>query len=308
MKRFGCFRPVCKGYSMLMDDTMAHPPARPKLSDPESCGEDHGYNLSRVTEIARLHCGDCEQYHITTPLNRLAGQSGWNGKARKILIEFVRQFLTERRLAANRIDIVIAGAADTSILASCAHAASTIAGVKPENVHFTVLDKCETPLMLCCDFAQVHGLNVVTSPVDLTTLVKPYSADVIIMHNTLSFIPQIHRAAILRECAKWLKPNGRIALWVSLFRESGSRQAQRSIDVSRRIRTMIEAGALIINEPMAQFIGRLDKLVDMPRANPHDFGSMADLQSLLTETQLSVSSIETFDRHALVVLGQQQAV
>jgi len=285
---------------------MAEPPAWPKLSDPESCGEDHGYNLSRVTGIARLHCGDCEQYHITTPLNRLAGLSGWNGKAREILIEFVRQFLTERQPVTGRIDIVIAGAADTSILASCAHAASAV--VKPDlaNVHFAVLDKCETPLVLCRDFAQIHQLQLVASAVDLSKPARSYPADLIVMHNTLSFLPPSDRIAILRECAKWLKPDGRIVLWVSLSHESGSQKVQRSITVGARIRAMLEAGTLTINEPLTQFNHRLDMLVDVPRANPYDFSSMADFKHLLAETNLPILSIDTFDQSKLMS-SQSQA-
>lgn len=301
------------GNSMLMDDAMTGLPARPRLSDPGSCGEDHGYNLSRVTEIARLHCGDCEQYHVTTPLNRLVGQSGWNGKARKILIEFSQQFLIERRPVASRIDIVIAGAADTSILASCAHAAS-VAGPDLTNLHFTVLDKCETPLVLCRDFAQIHQLQLVASAVDLTKTAKSYPADLIVMHNTLSFLPPSDRITTLRECVKWLKPDGRLVLWVSLSQETSSQKVQRSIEVGSRIRAMLEAGTLAINEPLAQFTDRLDALVDVPRANPYDFASMADFKHLLAGTKLPIVSIDTFDQskpqssqsqtsHVLAVLG-----
>ena len=272
---------------------------RPKLSDPVSCGEDHIYNLSRVTAIAKVHCGDCENYHITTPVFRLTGRCAWNEGARTVLTGFMQDFLTERTPGVDPIDIVIAGAADTSILASCAHAANTVTNGNLESVHFTVLDKCETPLELCRDFAQVHGLNICTSAVDLTKTVKTYSADVIILHSVLAFIPQPTQAAFLRECGRWLKPGGRIFLWNSLTLEHDPRAKQSRVDVSNRIRAMIEAETVTINEPVAQFIDRLNHLIEVPRGI-HRIASTADIHQLLNEVGLPVLSVETFDLKRVV--------
>lgn len=290
-------------------------PGGPKLSDPVSCGEDHVYNLARVTAIAKVHCGDCENYHITTPVFRLTGRCAWNEGARTALTRFVQNFLNERASGDDPIDIVVAGAADTSILASCAHAASIATSGNLEHVHFTVLDKCETPLELCRDFAQVHGLKIHTSAVDLTKLTNTYPADVIILHSVLAFIPQPAQAALVRECGKWLKPGGRIFLWNSLTLEHDPRAKQSRVDVSNRMRAMIEAETVTINEPVAQFIDRLNHLIEVPRGI-HRVASTADLHNLLAEVGLPVLSVEIFDLkravpghpsmnrpHVLAVLG-----
>ena len=302
-----------------MNNAMSEPDARPKLSDPTNCGEDHVYNLSRVTAIAKVHCGDCENYHITTPVFRLTGRCAWNEGARTVLTGFVQSFLAGRTPSGDPIEIVIAGAADTSILASCAHAANFATNGNLEDVRFTVLDKCGTPLELCRDFAQLHGLKVDAFAADLTRLVRAYPADVIVLHSVLAFIPQSCHAALLRECGRWLKPGGRIFLWNSITPEHGPRAKHSRIEVSNRMRAMIKAEAVTINEPIAQFIGRLDHLIEVPRGI-HRIASTAAVHHLLAEVGLPVISAETFNLvrtvpdqpsmirpHMLAVLGPPNA-
>src|SRR5262245_40257846 len=130
------------------------------LSDPHSCGEDLDYNLLRATQIGPTLCGPCADYHVLFPARRLTGRVNGLETDRPDLIATVGREVAARAAAGRpAIDILIAGSADTGVLATCAHAAFAAAPDAIASVRFTVLDLCGTPLELCRDFAARHRLT-----------------------------------------------------------------------------------------------------------------------------------------------------
>src|SRR5689334_17028387 len=107
------------------------------ITDPITCGEDHLYNLVLATTYASTLCGTCANYHATISLSRITGTSGWAGIARQSLIRFISNFLGQED---DSRDILIAGAGDTSILATCAHAVATKGPRHIEATRFHILD------------------------------------------------------------------------------------------------------------------------------------------------------------------------
>lgn len=273
--------------------------AEPDLSDFTTCGEDHLYNLSRASRIAPSRCTDCLDYHLTISASRLTGRSSWNRGARPPLVGFVREFLTARAAAASgRIDVVVAGAADTSTLATCAHAAVMAGADIFHRVRFTVLDKCGTPLELCKDFAARHGLNLETEAVDFTRPMPVYPADLIVLHAILVYLPPASHVEFLRQCGRWLKPGGRAFLWNSLVLENSPKDWKHRAGVGAEMRAIVErevaSGRLSLHEPLESYCKRFDRMTDMPRVGAARFSSELALGALLAEAGLPVFS---FDRH-----------
>ena len=107
-----------------------------------------------------------------------------------------------------RLDIVIAGSADTGAPATVAHAVALLGDEALQRCRFTVLDLCPTPLLLCKHFAQEHGLDFAYEAVDLTAPGKTFPADIIVMHSVFRLIQSRLQPAVLEELGSWLKPGG----------------------------------------------------------------------------------------------------
>jgi hypothetical protein len=165
-------------------------------------------------EIAPRLCGDCSDYHITKVANRLAGATSWSDRTRPYLIESLRPLLAALLESAGApVDIVIAGAANTAVFATCAHTAATLGGDMLARTRFTVLDLCDTPLTLCRDFAGRFDLKISTRAVDFVKTADVFPADLILLHSILNFIPFDAHLGFLDKLGDWLKPRGRILCW-----------------------------------------------------------------------------------------------
>jgi hypothetical protein len=282
----------------------ATPPLQvPGIADPETCGEDHYYNLGRVTEIARTYCGDCEEYHVTTAANRLTKRTGWSRGTRPAMVGAVRQCLVaQAETTAGPLDVTIAAAADTSILAACAHAAWTAGAAVFARTRFTVIDKCRTPLELCRDFAARHGLRVELATMDLTQPDRAFPSDAIVLHSVLTFLPPNTRVPFLHTCSSWLKQGGRICAWTGLKQGYDSREQLEAVRIAKEMRALVEAGLVSgqvkLNEPAETFLARLEHMTEKRRGGLHQIASVDDVRSLLAESGLQVCSFEQFD-HAI---------
>jgi hypothetical protein len=124
---------------------------------------------------------------------------------------FVRDIVGETAGASTGpLRIVIAGAADTGILATCAHAVSSLGPDVAARVAYTVIDLCMTPLALCETFARRHGLSVDLHRADLCKMDITIPSDLVVLHSILSYLPATHHHATIRELRRWLKPRGRM--------------------------------------------------------------------------------------------------
>ena len=87
---------------------------------------------------------------------------------------------------------LIAGAADSRLFGLVAQ---TVAGL-PSAI--TVVDRCQTPLLVCRRYAERHGLAVATIEADIAQALPGGSYDMALAHLTLMFVPvaaQAGRAA-----------------------------------------------------------------------------------------------------------------
>lgn len=155
-------------------------------------------------ELAQQRCGSCKNFHMLWPYLRLAGASG--GDVGAPLIHSV----LSRLLSQSGQKILIAGCADTGLLAVVARAANS-------DTNITVLDRCETPLELCRRFARRWALPTQIVHLDLTELTAQASFDVVFVHMLLQFIPANRQLDVLSRMRRSLRPDGRLVL---VFRTS----------------------------------------------------------------------------------------
>ena len=191
----------------------------------------------------------------------------------------------------------MAGAADSGLLAVCAHAANLCLGDASQGVRFIVLDRCPTPLALCDDYAAVNDLTLSVQEIDLVSTLKSYPADIILLHSLLAFIPHRDHEPLLRKLASWLKPQGRI-IFSTEVRSPDKREgykARRSLR-AEQIRAAVKSGAFVVNEPLHVFYARLES-VDAERSNhAFDFETADEVHDFIVRTGLKlVSSERIFD-------------
>jgi len=163
--------------------------------------EDLAGNLRLVEALAPIHCKSCSGYHLARARKRLAAPEALD---RAEIVELIRVRAVQHGTA-DPFDVLIAGSADTNLLATAAEAV-------PGAVRalYTVLDHCRTPLAVCEAFARDHGLQLQTHQVDMGTPADVFAADVIVVHSLLRFLPRSLHLGNLRAMRQWLKPGGAI--------------------------------------------------------------------------------------------------
>lgn len=100
--------------------------------------EDLPQLAAEAWEVADRFCGSCKNLHLLWPYYRLAGSPGQD-------VSFIHPVL-KRLFSSPGRSVLIAGCADTGLLALAARAAHADTAI-------TVVDRCETPLELCRRFA-----------------------------------------------------------------------------------------------------------------------------------------------------------
>lgn len=219
-------------------------------------------NLPRLARLAyeasALHCGDCRNYHLTTPYLRALGIGGLGPEfAWEIQVETLLRAVEGR----STVRWLLAGAADAGLLGLIEGVAARLPGTAH---HITIVDRCDTPLALCRDHAASLGRDIVTMRGDLRDHQAPDSADVVLMHFTTVFVPEAERVAFIRHASTWLAAEGRLA--IALFYDrpetasspSGSNAAVRSWRAGV-IRAEAAAGTFDPPEDVETFVGRLDQ-------------------------------------------------
>ena len=262
------------------------------LADRTTCGQNYYRNLYLATEIAGKSCGDCADYHATVTIGRITDSSGWAGGMRDSLINFVSGEAQRRKSADLGLSVLIAGAADTSTLACSAHAVLMSGEDVFRKADFTVIDRCETPLVLCREFALEHHINLFAETQDLALPSRGFNADLVIFHTVFSFIPAEYHVAILQRAGTWLNPGGKIYLWngLQIDNQDQSRNARR-LD-NAEILSRIRSGEVAIGEDIKIFEKRLENRVDRPRpgGKPNMHPSAEYFDTLLERAKLTVLS------------------
>lgn len=280
----------------------------PSLLDPATCGEDLAHMASRMSELAPALCEGCAAYHLRFVLTRCATADKSVAVDRPLLVSHVQQILGSRlSRSSDPLDIVIAGAADTGILATCAHAAAAMNAETLSRCRFTILDRCTSPLTLCQEFASRHALAARTAQVDLAAIEQNFDADVIMIHSLLRFLSRQQQLALLRKLDTWLKPGGRIILSQSIRRASASHRKSEAV----RWRSLIEMASAAVSSGQIKITDTaLSLLDDMHEANqiyeeqPGEIASLDDLQQLVAVAGLQVEAVKVISKEVPVTATQ----
>jgi hypothetical protein len=261
------------------------------LADPDLCGEDIAYNAQRAVELAPRLCVRCEDFHMAHALRRASGPASGILLDRAKMIELVGRVIAGH--GGGPVDILVAGAADTGLLALCAHAAFMAGPDTFRRARFTVLDLCETPLELCRDYARRHGLALRAEAVDLMETTQTYATDVFLHHSLFNFVPPDVRVRVLRKFGQWLTPGGRIVFSTSV-NAPGTREKTNAFraEFYGRIRSMIETREINLPESKSRFEARLDNNRGRMEQLYLNDGSDAQLRELFAAAGLSVDSFE----------------
>jgi hypothetical protein len=250
------------------------------LADPATRGEDLLHNYRLATAIAPEICKGCARYHINFTLGRLARLRTPYGSDNDEFAEALDRFA--RTPSAGPLTTLILGAADTGVPALVAH--SLLVAGAADHSEFVLVDVCGTPLRLCRDFAERHGLRLRTVEADVIALEEVVSADLIVAHSLLRFIPIEARVDCLRRWQRWLKPGGRLVVSNTFAPRSGR---DTGSPYSEGLRDLVLRGAIELAEPKERFLARLHR----PPPWPVTALTEADLVGLFDEAGLVVESM-----------------
>jgi hypothetical protein len=270
--------------------------ALPPLLDPVTCGEDLAQLASRMTEIAPDHCAGCSEYHIRFAVTRCVSPFDKSVAVdRALIIRHIREVLSKRAgLSPDPLSILIVGASDTGVLATCAHAAATLGSSLLSRCRFTVLDRCPSPLLLCSEFADRHGLRLRTVEADLANLGENFPADLIICHSSLRFRERRGQIGLLKKIDSWLAPLGRIILSQSL-RPKGEAHLGREVSKLESslalAKDAVASGRIKMAPRAAPLLNNLAASDDRVQ-RPGDLGSVEELRHLVREAGLREHSME----------------
>lgn len=172
-------------------------------------------NLAR--RFARENCwrdpetGEtCAWYHGFWPYLRLLDY----GSSPAIHKAFYLDGLVDYAGKPGPIRILVSGAADFSMLAVVLEALQS-AKTPPR---ISVVDRCETPLMLCGWFAKESGYDVETMAADILDYSDSDGFDAIVTHSFLGSFNTEDRSKLARRWFELLRPGGKL-LTINRLRE-----------------------------------------------------------------------------------------
>jgi SAM-dependent methyltransferase len=173
------------------------------MPDRSGFDEDLARLAAESFELSKSLCRACGQVHALWPYIRLArastGVEAPSSHLRSVLTGLI---------AEGRRRVLIAGAADTGLLALLARAGAD-AGCDAD---IAVLDRCEAPLALCRRWAARASQRIVTLQQDLRDLDEAQRFDLVLVHGTLHFIAAAERADVLARLGRSLAYGGRLVL------------------------------------------------------------------------------------------------
>lgn len=272
-------------------------PAETSLLDPETCGEDLAHMVWRMSELAPSLCGDCAEYHLRFALTRsISSVDKSVAVDRPLLIKHIQRIVSEpARPPDGHVDILIAGAADTGVLATCAHAVAVLGEPLFSRCRFILLDRCRSPLVLSAEFAGRHGVSLRTIEADLTAVTEDFAVDLIVAHSFLRFLDRPQQIALLKKFSSWLKPQGRIIVSQSIRPKGAAhlgkevRRLGSNLDL---VRAAIASGRIKLAPEAEPVLRRMYALDHDHLARRGDLASADELRVLLIEAGLREHSID----------------
>jgi len=233
----------------------------------ERFSEDLRQLAGEAWEVAGRLCGACRNLHVLWPYQRLAGSPGRD-------VAVVEPVL-RRLLSASGRKVLIAGCADSGLLALVARTANPATAI-------TVVDRCETPLELCRRFARRWDFTVDTDHLDLTELSATSSFDVVFAHELLQHIPADRRVDTLSRMRHAMRAEGRLVLvFHTSNRVDGDAVTAYQQHFPQHLIERLEANGVALPEPREAFRRRTESYADEWRAREGALASRAEVESLL---------------------------
>jgi SAM-dependent methyltransferase len=218
-------------------------------------------------EVAGRLCGSCRNLHVLWPFQRLAGSPGQD-------VAIIHPVLNRLLSAAGR-RVLIAGCADTGLLALVVRAANPGTAI-------TVVDQCETPLELCQRFAKRWAIAVDTNHLDLTELTATSTFDVVFAHELLQHIPADRRVDTLLRMRHSMRADGRLVLvFHTSNRVDGNLIAAYRQHFPQHLIERLEVNGIELPEAREAFRRRAEAYSDEWRKREGALGSRADVEGLL---------------------------
>jgi len=249
----------------------------------ERFNEDLPQLAAEAFALAEQRCGACKNFHMLWPYHRLAEASGGD-----VAAPLVRSALA-RLLAHSGTTILIAGCADTGLLALVARIASS-------GTYITVLDRCDTPLELCRRFAARWSLPIRVLHLDLMDLAEERSFDVVFVHMTLFFIPADRQRDVLSRMRRSLKPDGRLVL---VFRTSpridGDLAPEYRRNYPMHLIEQLEGRKIPLPEPREAFHNRAERYYEERREREGANATRAEVERLMHDAGFVIEEIARID-------------
>jgi hypothetical protein len=264
------------------------------LRDPETFGEDLFAIANRAAELSQVHCKGCGGYHWRVPARRAVGLPESLSSDRMEIVSKIQEFSKQHFRTYRHLEIIIAGAADTGLLATAAHAVATANVGERNDTHYTIIDQCQTPLQLCLEFSAMHGLDCSIIQDNLVAAMPPKPADIILMHSVLRFFSASERIQLLRRATHWIAPHGRLLISNTYGIQSTiqrSARVARKEESSRRIEQAVIQGLLQAPVPLGDLRGMLETLAGASLDRERVFKDAVDLEHLAKATGWEVQQL-----------------
>jgi hypothetical protein len=256
------------------------------LSDPATCGEDLVGNLDLLARLSEDFCVDCGGYHAWHGIDRVIRTKTGIDDDRPDLIAALQGIIASiaESKGTDAIELLIPGSADTGILATCAHAAWSLGEATGSRLRYTIMDLCETPLSLCRVYAKHHGLAVQTIRTDFTAPLPPLTADIVLLHSILNYIPPARHVGFLRELGTMLNPLARMIVSTRIEYTPTLKRDPR--DYGLLIKAAQDSGRLKPSVPVDRIMSKTKGFGTVM----HEFASEEEVLALLAEAGLTVKS------------------
>jgi cyclopropane fatty-acyl-phospholipid synthase-like methyltransferase len=234
--------------------------------------------------LADQFCATCGNFHALWPYRRIARLCGAaEAGGSDIEAKLGEVFRSGRRR------VLIAGAADTGLLALTARA-----GVGCD-IEAVVLDRCRTPLDMCQAFAQRWSIAVETRHQDLTDLDVVADFDVVFANSILQFISPDRRVDFLSRLRRAMRQDGRL---VNVFNVSarvvGETLPEYRAGYSGWVLSELERRNIPLPESRQTFLRRLDDYAREFESREGSFNTAEQFLALHARAGFEVSScVET---------------
>lgn len=179
-----------------------------------------------VGALADAHCAPgCHAYHAAWPLLRLYGVLPAVARDHAALLAALRE-----QAEAGAARLLVTGAADFGILAYVIAAYAEVG----RRAEVTVVDRCETPLVLNRRYGAEHGWEVTTATDDVRTFAGR-DFDLVVAHNFLNFFAAAERVDVVDGWRRALRPGGAALVFANLKPAAPAHAPRFGVDGRERL-------------------------------------------------------------------------